>query len=45
MAKIGGRAAMNFNSNSRDALIADFLARHGWGADLKPLGQDASTRR
>ncbi|MDX1291748.1 MAG: phosphotransferase [Hyphomonas sp.] len=37
---------MTLSSSSRDTLIAGFLARHGWGdAALRPLGQDASTRR
>ncbi len=37
---------MSSDSSARDELIASFLATHGWGdAELRPLGQDASTRR
>lgn len=37
---------MSSDSEARERLIESFLAAHGWGeADMRPLGQDASTRR
>ena len=37
---------MNFDPDARTAEIDTFLAAAGWGdADIRPLGQDASTRR
>lgn len=46
MAKTGRLVLMSFDPDVRTAEIDAFLAAAGWGdAVLRPLGQDASTRR